>query len=506
MSEMSKVFDLSELPDELIANILSRLTLKDAASTSVISPRWKDLWKLYSGCFDFDGFQTFVPSERKKSRTLLTERNKFVDWVNYVFQSHKGATIQGLRIIFNLKTASYPEIDKWIQLALAKNVEFIELDLSTFDNSGCFIAPYEFPVHSHRGFQSLKTLCLTRVNISAAALETLLDNSPSLEKLVIVFSLSLTALKLSSVSLKYLSLFSCGDRDHSASDIKISAPKLLSFTWCPFAGSNLVLEDVPKLTYVRLGGIWPRLDKHYSQLHELVLSFYSECACKDEHRRKIRAPELSNLRYLTMTRDSLDDHTFCHFVDYLNAAPLLENFTIRLSGGKRIVKLTEALLTSNHCYKNLKTVKCIGFGAKNDFEFLRYLLDHAPLLKKITIDACRPHYIGTYEEVKYRQTATYQEARERAKNFCASISCHLLYNTLPLDYVAPYNVWPISEIPVRVGCQYFFDPTDLVVIGYMVRSVSAPSKFCNQYQPVGFRSTDDYVPTINRKTNHQLLL
>ncbi|KAM7262529.1 hypothetical protein ACFE04_000212 [Oxalis oulophora] len=419
--EVIKVFDFSELPNELIANIVSRLTLKQAASTSVVSPGWKHLWKLYSGCFDFDGYETFVPGDRlPPTRTLLTERSMFVDWVNHVFQSHQGTTIQGLRIIFNLKKASYAEIDKWIQLALVKSVKFIELDLSGFE----FSDAYDFPVHTHCGFQSLTTLYLTRVNISGNALETLLDNSPNLEELSITYSVSLEEFNVSSLSLKYLTLWACG-RKHYYRPVcmKISATELLSFTWQPTTWSELVFNDATNLEFVELSRSLP-VGKHYAQIKELVLSFFTGCHCVDNNGMDIPVPELSNLRRLTMTQDSLDDHTFSHFVGFLNAAPLLEKFTIKLRGILTDAKFTQDCSTrrENHCYKNLKEVKFIGFGKGKDAKFIEFLLNHAPLLDKITVDVCRPQYWRTSQEIEHRQTKTYLVTRSRAISFCASLS------------------------------------------------------------------------------------
>lgn len=45
---------ISEFPDDILENILSLLTIKEAARTDCLSYRWKNLWKLITNRLDFN--------------------------------------------------------------------------------------------------------------------------------------------------------------------------------------------------------------------------------------------------------------------------------------------------------------------------------------------------------------------------------------------------------------------------------------------------------------------
>ena len=117
----------------------------------------------------------------------------------------------------------------------------------------------------------MKSLVLTNVNISGDALESLVDKCPNLEDLSISFSSFIEVFKLSSLSLKQLTLWFC----EPLLDIKISAPNLLSIAWAVsgagFKNSNLVLQDVPQLKYVRISCYSYHIQSHHSQLVKLEL-------------------------------------------------------------------------------------------------------------------------------------------------------------------------------------------------------------------------------------------
>ena len=174
---------ISQLPNDIIVYILSHLTIKEAAITSVLSRKWRYLWTCITGLnFDADDVLDKIASE-PKSRGV--ERPKYVNWVNRVVRQHRGPTIDDFRICFDLDKTTKCAIDKWIKFAVGKRVQRLELDL--LENGESLRQPlrnYTFPYKplgstkrsslsptALVGFKSLKALSLKCVNVSGEVFE-----------------------------------------------------------------------------------------------------------------------------------------------------------------------------------------------------------------------------------------------------------------------------------------------------------------------------------------------
>ncbi|KAL7181863.1 hypothetical protein ACSBR1_040719 [Camellia fascicularis] len=94
---------LSALPNEIINAILSLLTMKEAARTSVLFLKWKKLWKFFTSGLNFDASKTKGHMRQEiETMSLETERTKYVSWVNKVFNLHQGENIEEFRACFDL--------------------------------------------------------------------------------------------------------------------------------------------------------------------------------------------------------------------------------------------------------------------------------------------------------------------------------------------------------------------------------------------------------------------
>ncbi|GMP23446.1 hypothetical protein CsSME_00001043 [Camellia sinensis var. sinensis] len=184
---------ISELPNDLIAPILSCLTLKEALRTSIVSKQWRCLWTSVSS-LNFDANETLdIIAANPELRDA--ERSKYINFVNHVVKHHRGLTINEFKICFDLDETSNDDIEGWVQFAMRKEVQWLVLDLS---ENGESIRKHSqnctFPLrlvegmqHCNFGFKSLKSLSLKWVNINGQVFEYFLylNNVPMLKMLYI---------------------------------------------------------------------------------------------------------------------------------------------------------------------------------------------------------------------------------------------------------------------------------------------------------------------------------
>ncbi|CAN1826632.1 F-box/FBD/LRR-repeat protein At1g13570 [Linum perenne] len=250
---------ISKLPDEIITKFLSLLTMREAVRTSVLSTRWISLWKSAVRVLDFDGWnllqlpvinssssevngldkeETFFDPDRiiiravpwgvpprRKTGIVAERRLMYINWVNGVLRQLNGCSkINKFRIWFNfeIRCNSEGDIDRWLEFAISKRVEYLEISLGEADMvfDSCDWHEYVF---SEACFQHIKTpaglsnikclrsLRLSFVNVREEIFEYILSHCPLLEELAVersssVYNLKVTGSPSSPLALKYLEL------------------------------------------------------------------------------------------------------------------------------------------------------------------------------------------------------------------------------------------------------------------------------------------------------------
>ncbi|KAM7272068.1 hypothetical protein ACFE04_031282 [Oxalis oulophora] len=403
---------VSALSDDLLVKIISLLTLKQALSTSLLSSRWRDLWKFYSEFFDFDGPIYELNSYHKVYVAHSIKNPDFINMVNQVMQYSKAITIKRMRVIFEPCCVPHQVIDNWIRLAALKNVQCLELELPT-QWSGCpdlfsrsRSETYVFPSYSYCRFRFLRMLSLKFVKIYVQDIESLLVDCPNLEFEALNFV-----------------VFRFFGNSYKPMDINISAPNLLSFHYAPrHAKTKLVLEGVIKLNYLSLWHHWCRFRNHLPHVMELVwdMNNYVYCDCLMQSERGSLGQLFPNLKKFTIKGFYIDRYRFSILVDWLQTVPLLENLTLEFLSEVKMSDYTWNNM-EDHRYDNLETVKFIGSAGTKNVEIFRYFISHAPLLDKIIVDPCEAHCLGKPAEISYRESRRYLEDRDCAINLTASL-------------------------------------------------------------------------------------
>ncbi|GAB2268797.1 hypothetical protein Dimus_003742 [Dionaea muscipula] len=214
---------ISDLPCELLAEILSFLTQEEAARTSVLSHRWQKLWLLSSGPLNFH--RSNVDGE------------EFVDWVNQVLEMKKNYCFNGFGVCYPdvpLDAAmAQQHVDNWVNISFKKRVKSLKLafgpllrpwdsdlyqspavvswmDSNSNSNSSNFTCTPTptcgVSMINGGGFGLLETLHLSRVNVKDEVIGYLLANCPYMEQLHLVRCFGLVNLKVPGTLLRLTEL------------------------------------------------------------------------------------------------------------------------------------------------------------------------------------------------------------------------------------------------------------------------------------------------------------
>ncbi|XP_012851088.1 PREDICTED: F-box/FBD/LRR-repeat protein At5g53840-like [Erythranthe guttata] len=124
---------ISQLSDGILVDIISLLPLKEAGRTSILSPRWKNLWKR-TPSLDFESQNAYRPNLKK-----------LLNWVDSVIKSHKSPALKDFRICFPLDRSSDDSITRWLEFAFSKQVEMLELNFESYPFCYYWYEYYRFP-------------------------------------------------------------------------------------------------------------------------------------------------------------------------------------------------------------------------------------------------------------------------------------------------------------------------------------------------------------------------
>ncbi|CAI0459290.1 unnamed protein product [Linum tenue] len=406
---------INGFPDEILVNVLSSLTLKEAARTSVLSNRWKDLWKSAVTVMDFEHLTKLnqildrhAAPKKQIRRWQKEHRRWFIDWVNGVLtqlqqQNHRGSKLSKFRICFTLnkRCNSEGDIDRWLEFAISREVEHLELSLNMMRLWGEWdydSYPFSQGCFNHiktptglSNIKSLRSLRLSYVAVKGEVLQHFISNCPFLEVLDVEQSRLLKALKVvgsstSPLPLKHLEVKGC----LFLRSVEIEHAPHLSHLIHEGRVAELRVDNCPRLVDVTIFfDDWhpskiPFLSSYAGQLESLTLET-SQRAIKF-----LDVPELPRLKSLTLRTDALSCDSILGLIPVINACPSLQKLTVKLLLYSRDSSNHSGLYDQQggiaHC-EGIKVVEVVGFsGYHVDCEFVDYVLEHFVGLERMVID------------------------------------------------------------------------------------------------------------------------
>lgn len=399
---------ISELPDHILVTILSLLSLREAASTHLLSKRWINLWTYVSNL----SFETTYFTDAAKRKDPAVRRSEFVSLVNRIIHLHQGNKLDGFRISSCLSdrsgTSYRGDIDNWVDFAFKRSVQKFYLDIDA--DMSCGNQRYPFPdkvltyLKTPLGLSCIKTLtnlALHHVDVTDEVVTHFLSNCPFLERLCIRCAYRIKYINAASslpLRLKFLDILTC-PKLQSVGNF-CSKFGLLQFLGCAY-GPKFIIKEARSLLHLYIAECLASVtytfcsfSSYFSQLQTLTLRSVSEYDVIGISIPEF--PEFTHLQDLTLISQVTEDyHSLLDWTCLIQKAPSLHRFTLQIQWIVNHRQQREIRKAPKCPHQGLKVVELHGFiGCAIDTEFAMYLIENAMALDKIVIDRRRRDFRG----------------------------------------------------------------------------------------------------------------
>ncbi|KAK6140818.1 hypothetical protein DH2020_025435 [Rehmannia glutinosa] len=395
---------ISQLADDILISIISRLSLREATTTSILSSRWRYLYA-YSSRLDFPPFKPESSPPFRECAEEIQEKRfpNYINTVNYILDSHKGSRVKEFRV--HMHCLEGANIERWIEFALARKVEIFDLQMHYLVGArrGHYSLGLSNLIRTNSGqllpdLKCLRIMSLSAVHVNDAEVELLLSTSPLLESLSIELSDGLTNVLIvgHSLLLKHLGITYAANLQ----SIEICNMMNLVSLRCYGLPSTYVLRlsNVPKLIEFdtsdqrgnTLEQVLPRIPSCIlDQLRLLKLS--TQTIFIQYTSPTYMLPELVNLKHLELKVHMwrLTDNNDALF-PLVEACPSLEELDIKFLWAYYSIEFEDREIYNFRPMKklspNLKKLKLSGYlGSPSELEFALFILKHVDALQELIV-------------------------------------------------------------------------------------------------------------------------
>uniref|UniRef100_A0A0A9EC60 Uncharacterized protein n=1 Tax=Arundo donax TaxID=35708 RepID=A0A0A9EC60_ARUDO len=428
---------------DILQYIISRLPIREAVRTSILSKHWKHVWCSRTN-LEFS-FHSLVYKKRSMIPRFTYGSHIFIQRVEAVLKQHSGIGVEKMEVEFSpLHNEHAEHIDRWVEFAIALKTKQPILDFVVQYPTK---EPYSFPFqlfdatsgsHFHslklgcislkqpakiKVFLNLKKLELVDVNITDDELKLMLYNSNVLEFLGLSRCKLLTRLQTPHPlnHLKHLQVSHCLLLQEIEFNFDLITLEYEG-TLVPLAPSSTLRNLSMKSSDVcsALEYIFTELPSTLHRLEMLTLS------CQELKRATLpkKALNFIHLRHLRLELNfvSLGERTdVLDLACLLEAAPVMEKLEVHMWTDyilKRYHKRHGELRSlPSHPHSHLKLASITGFyGQKDQLELALHILRNSTVLEAMKIDP-RPMVAAVTVELGMEDGLCFVDGYKVAKKY-----------------------------------------------------------------------------------------
>ncbi|KAG7561385.1 FBD domain [Arabidopsis thaliana x Arabidopsis arenosa] len=439
---------ISSLPNELLCHILSFLTTKEAALTSILSKRWRYLIAFVPYLY-IDDSVFLHPEEDKRDRPEIIQ--SFLDFVDRILALQGDSPIKKCSIKC-LSEVDSVRVDGWISNVLTRGVSDLDLliilDMDGYDNYR--LSPKSFESTT---LVKLKIGCGIEIDWLAGSIflpmlktlvidsarvykfEILLDALPALEELVLVEVIwKDDHVNVSSASLKTLTI-----KDSDCLGIlSFDTPSLVYFKYTSFVATDSPVVNMKNLCDAQINFLLteeqlqrarePDDDGHWFD-QDIALGYSN--VWKLFH-------GIQNVQYLDLFPNTLESNMNrgwqampvllknCPHLETLVIDGLFHHVTDKCGDACDCISREEKGHSLTSC--PVKKLEIQGFrGTMKEMTMIKHFLDHFPCLKEMEI------YVEENDPTELRFPEVSKVIKQMMEEFNKLSSCNV--QLLVSDYL-----------------------------------------------------------------------
>ncbi|GAV68612.1 FBD domain-containing protein, partial [Cephalotus follicularis] len=417
---------LTKLTDSLLFIIISLLSFKEAARTSILSKRWHHIWHATKN-IEFN--ESFFVNHGESDRNKRIQRKVFIDFALQWIRNYGEPVIDKFTLAFSRPKDFLDEVQHFVTFSTAHSVKVLVLDFSDptwneYDLEN-HEASYDLPSNVYgnktleslklftcnfimsrfKNFSVLKELSLGWIDLKHYSIRDLLLDCPLLESLTLkrCYNIGYLEISVPSSRLKTLVVDKC---DFGCPWFYVEGPKLRLFkycgTVCEFQLENQrCMEEADldfglEFSFEEVGHLLYNLLQDLFAVKTLtVCSYMLQVLPNGEEPLSMQSP--LDVRHLIL-RTALHSNEFCGIKFLLKSCPLLETLTIDISPARIFPDYTppyefdpreawtKKLIVYKCLLRSLKVVEVKGFkGTMSELHVLQYLSVSGRAMKQLNL-------------------------------------------------------------------------------------------------------------------------